>query len=111
MIWQVTTTAAALVASTASPRSVDAELTFAQHASIAITVAVEREQLAQARDSRGVVGQAQGILVERYQIGAEQAFTLRRRYSCHLSQKLRLVAEQVVSHRELPDLDRIGLSA
>ena len=42
-------------------------LGFAQQASIAITAAVEREQLLRAADARGIIGQAQGILMERYQ--------------------------------------------
>jgi hypothetical protein len=79
-------------------------LSFAQQVSVAITVAVEREQLVRARDSRAIVGQAQGILMERYQITAEQAFALLRRYSSHLNQKLRLVAERVVNERSLPEL-------
>ena len=77
-------------------------LGFAQQASIAIAIAVEREQLVRARDSRGVVGQAQGILMERYQITAEQAFAVLRRYSSHLNQKLRVIAERIVSERSLP---------
>lgn len=86
-----------------------AEVVFAGQAAIAIAVAVEREQLARARDSRGVVGQAQGILMERYALDAGQAFAVLRRYSSNLNQKLRLVAERVVSDRSLPDLDRIAL--
>ena len=89
--------------------SAASELAFAQQASLAITVAVEREQLLRARDSRGIVGQAQGILMERFEISADQAFAVLRRYSSHLNQKLRLVAEQVVRDRVLPGLDRIGL--
>jgi hypothetical protein len=84
------------------------ELGFAQQASIAIVVAVEREQLMRARDSRGIVGQAQGILMERYQLTADQAFAVLRRYSSHLNQKLRLIAERVISDRSLPDLDLVG---
>jgi GAF domain-containing protein len=87
------------------------ELTFAQQASYAIAVAVEREQLVRARDSRGIVGQAQGILMERYQTTGEQAFAVLRRYSSHVNQKLRLVAEQLVRDHNLPDLERIGLPA
>ena len=86
--------------------SVAVQRAFAQQASIAITVAVERAQLVQARDSRGLVGQAQGILMERYQFTAEQAFAVLRRYSSHLNQKLRVVAERVVADRSLPELDR-----
>src|SRR5918997_2456896 len=78
------------------------ELAFAQQASYAIAVAVEREQLVRARDSRGIVGQAQGILMERYQITADQAFAVLRRYSSHLNQKLRVIAERIVSERSLP---------
>jgi ANTAR domain/GAF domain len=78
-------------------------LEFAQQASIAIAVAVEREQLVRARDSRGIVGQAQGILMERYDITAEQAFAVLRRYSSHLNQKLRVIAERIVSDRSLPE--------
>lgn len=86
-----------------------AELGFAQQASIAIVVAVEREQLVRARDSRGIVGQAQGILMERYHLTADQAFAVLRRYSSNLNQKLRLIAERIVSDRGLPELDLIGL--
>jgi uncharacterized protein YigA (DUF484 family) len=85
--------------------------TFAQQASLAIAVAVEREQLERARDSRAIVGQAQGILMERYQTTADQAFAVLRRYSSHTNQKLRLVAEQLVADRTLPDLETIGLPA
>jgi ANTAR domain/GAF domain len=86
--------------------SLAAQQAFAQQASIAITMAVEREQLGQARDSRGIVGQAQGILMERYQVTADEAFAVLRRYSSHLNQRLRLVAERLVADRSLPGLDR-----
>jgi hypothetical protein len=87
-------------------QSVAAQQAFAQQASIAITVAVEREQLGQARDSRGVVGQAQGIVMERYQVTADEAFAVLRRCSSHLNQRLRLVAERLIADRNLPELDR-----
>jgi hypothetical protein len=84
-------------------------LAFAQQASIAITVAVEREQLLKAADSRGIVGQAQGILMERYQITSDQAFALIRRSSAALDQKLRWIAERIIAGRSLPDIDRYAL--
>ena len=83
-------------------------LAFAQHASIAITVAVEREQLLKAADCRGVVGQAQGILMERYHISADQAFTVIRRSSSALNQKLRLIAERIIGARSVTDIDVIA---
>jgi GAF domain-containing protein len=78
---------------------------FAQHASIAIAVAQERQQLIQAIESRGVVGQAQGILMQRYGVTSAQAFTVLRRYSSHLNVKLRVIAEGIIRDRQLPELD------
>ena len=78
---------------------------FAQHASIAVAVAAERQQLLQAIESRGVVGQAQGILMHRYGISNEQSMTILRRYSTHLEHKLRVVAEDVIRDQRLPELE------
>lgn len=83
-------------------------LEFAQQASIAITVAAEREQLVRAAESRGIVGQAQGILMERYHISADQAFAVIRRSSSALNQKLRLIAERIIGGR-LSDIDLIAV--
>jgi hypothetical protein len=84
-------------------------LEFAQQASIAITAAVEREQLLRAADSRGIIGQAQGILMERYRINADQAFAMIRHSSSALNQKLRLIAERIITGRSLPDVDFVAL--
>jgi hypothetical protein len=84
-------------------------LGFAQQAATAITVAVEREQLLRDADARGAVGQAQGILMERYQISADQAFSLIRRSSSGSNQKLRSIAERIVGSRSLPDIDLLAL--
>ncbi len=84
-------------------------LGFAQQASIAITAAVEREQLLRAADSRGIIGQAQGILMERYQISADQAFAMIKRSSSALNQKMRLIAERIIGGRSLPDVDLVAL--
>lgn len=78
---------------------------FAQQAAIAVAVAVERQQLLAAIESRGVVGQAQGILMEHYGIGDEQAMTIMRRYASHLKQRLREVAEVIIRDRDLPGVD------
>lgn len=75
---------------------------FGAHAAIALVTARERESLQQAMNARHLVGQAQGILMERYQIDAEQAFTVLRRYSSHLNRKLRQVAADIVAQRQLP---------
>jgi GAF domain-containing protein len=77
---------------------------FAVHASDALTHARERASLAEALDGRNLIGQAQGILMQRYQIDAEQAFSVLRRYSSHSNRKLRHIAEDVVQRR-LPPMD------
>jgi GAF domain-containing protein len=84
-------------------------LEFAQQASIAITAAVEREQLLRAADSRGIIGQAQGILMERYRISADQAFAMIRHSSSALREKVRLIAERIIGGRSVPDFDLVAL--
>ena len=49
---------------------------FATHAAVALADAQKIEQLERAVDSRDVIGQAKGILMERYKITADQAFRL-----------------------------------
>jgi len=55
-----------------------------------------------ALDSREVIGQAQGILMERERITADQAFDILRRASQHLNVKLREVAQGLVDTGERP---------
>lgn len=78
---------------------------FAAHASIAIAIAIERDQLLQAVAARGVVGQAEGLLMQQYGISADKAHTVLKRYATHLDQKLRQVATRFVEDRTLPELD------
>jgi hypothetical protein len=52
--------------------------------------------------SREVIGQAQGILMERERISADEAFDLLRRASQHLNLKLREVAQTLVETGEQP---------
>jgi len=89
--------------------SVAPGLSFADEASIAITTAVEREQLLKAADARGIIGQAQGILMERYHISADQAFIVIRRSASVFNQRLRSIAERIIGGRSLPDIDVIAL--
>jgi GAF domain-containing protein len=60
------------------------------------------ETLWDAIDSRHQVGLAQGILMERYQLSAVQAFAVLRRYSQEQNRKLRLLAEDIIEKRALP---------
>lgn len=76
---------------------------FGRHASIALASAREEDGLRQAIGARHLIGQAQGILMERYGLNTERAFAVLRRYSRHNNIKLRTVAERVISTGRLPD--------
>jgi GAF domain-containing protein len=76
---------------------------FVRHASIAIANVHNEEGLQVAIDARKMIGQAQGILMERFDIDAERAFEFLRRQSQAHNVKLRYVAEWVVDHRDSPD--------
>ncbi len=56
-----------------------------------------------ALGTRELIGQAQGILMERERITAEQAFDVLRRASQHLNIKLREVAARMVQTGERPE--------
>jgi GAF domain-containing protein len=67
--------------------------------------AVQRaEHLAAALDSRAVIDQAKGILMERFRMTADQAFQALARVSMDSNRKVREVAEQFVRTGELPGL-------
>jgi len=61
------------------------------------------ENLASALATREVIGQAQGILIERERISADAAFDILRRASQHLNHKLRDVAQDLVDTGEQPE--------
>jgi GAF domain-containing protein len=69
---------------------------FAAHAAIALGHAQEREGLSHALHSRKVIGQAIGILMERYQMNDDRAFAFLVRASSQTNTKLRDVAKEVV---------------
>jgi transcriptional regulator with GAF, ATPase, and Fis domain len=75
---------------------------LARHASIAVATARHEENLAQAVDARKLVGQAMGILMERYDLDSDRAFEVLRRYSQDGNVKLRDVAQQLIDTRMLP---------
>ena len=66
------------------------------------------ENLQAALATRAVIGQAQGILIERERITADQAFDILRRASQHLNIKLRDIAQTLVDTGESPDTGRRG---
>jgi hypothetical protein len=75
---------------------------FAHHASLALETVMERDNLNRAVAARHRVGVAQGILMTRRQLTAEQAFTLLRRESQNTHVKLRAIAQTVIQTGDLP---------
>jgi len=74
-----------------------------EDANRALAVEIERlENLHGALASRQVIGRAEGILMQRELISADQAFDLLRRASQNLNTKLREVAQYVVDTGDLP---------
>jgi GAF domain-containing protein len=78
------------------PKDVAIAQNFARHASIALSSAFTQEGLSIAIDARTFIGQAQGILMGRYGIGAEQAFEYLRRRSQQENVKLSDIAHEVI---------------
>ena len=73
----------------------------AAHAAVAVAGSQQVSQLTLALDTRDLIGQAKGILMERYKITAQQAFLLLSRASSELNIKLRDVAERLTVSGEM----------
>jgi hypothetical protein len=73
---------------------------FAHQSAVAISYAHEIRELNEAIRTRGMIGQAVGVLMERYKLNDQRAFAFLTRLSQHRNVKLRQVAEEIVSeHR------------
>ena len=75
---------------------------FAAQCSAALAAAIEQDGAKSALQSRDTIGQAKGILMERYRLTADQAFQLLRKVSQERNIKLRDLAEQVTTTGQLP---------
>ncbi|UFN46664.1 ANTAR domain-containing protein [Nocardioides okcheonensis] len=62
----------------------------------------EIKQLQQAVESRTVIGQAEGILMERLGLDSCLAFEYLRRVSSHTNRKVIDIATEIAETRELP---------
>jgi GAF domain-containing protein len=69
---------------------------FAHQAGQAVAYAQEVGNLAEAVRTRTSIGQAVGIVMERYGLNDERAFAFLQRLSSHRNVKLRLVAQEIV---------------
>ena len=75
---------------------------LARHAAVALASARKLENLWQAVDARKRIGQAQGMLMERFDLNSDQAFAVLLRYSQDNNIKLRAVADLLIETRSLP---------
>lgn len=76
-------------------------LLFAAHAAVAMSGAQKKENMHKAMTTRDVIGQAKGILMERFKITQDQAFLLLVQASQSSNRKLHQVAAELTSSGEL----------
>lgn len=70
---------------------------LATHAAVALAATRKELNLRVALESRDIIGQAKGILMERFRIGSQEAFQLLVAVSQHSHRKLRDVAEELAT--------------
>lgn len=73
---------------------------FRSQAATAIAYAHEITGLAEALQTRTTIGQAVGIVMERYRLNDQRAFAFLTRLSQHRNVKLRVVAEELVAEAD-----------
>jgi GAF domain-containing protein len=76
---------------------------FASHAGVALKGAMTEAGLEKAIESRDVIGQAKGILMERRGLTAADAFTTLVSLSQHNNVRIRDIAESITTTGEIPD--------
>ncbi|OBH18389.1 ANTAR domain-containing protein [Mycolicibacter terrae] len=79
--------------------AVEVGLTLATHAALAWHIVRRDEQFRSALATRDVIGQAKGMLMERFDVDAVQAFELLKRLSQNTNTPLAEVAQQVVGRQ------------
>ncbi|MGE2714017.1 GAF and ANTAR domain-containing protein [Mycolicibacterium litorale] len=72
---------------------------LAAHAAAALLAHREGDQLRSALSTRDRIGQAKGIIMERYKVDDVQAFEMMRRLSQDSNKKLTEIAQQVIDTR------------
>jgi transcriptional regulator with GAF, ATPase, and Fis domain len=81
-------------------------LLFASHAAVAMVGAQQQEHMNKAIRARDVIGQAKGILMERYKVTADQAFTLLAQVSQQTNTKLVDIARSLADTGHLRKIPR-----
>lgn len=77
---------------------------LAGHLSVLMAAERQIDQLGLALHNRNTIGQAQGVLMERYDMTADQAFDFLRRISSTTNTKVAVVAANIAQTRQVPDV-------
>jgi len=78
-------------------------LALAAHIATAVAASQQIHQLVKGLDTRTYIGQATGILMERFDLDGDAAFKVLARYSSTHNVKLRDVAAELIRTRALPN--------
>jgi len=95
-----------LISATAGAFDEEAEIlaaVFAAHAALALTGVKDTRELAAMAQTRDVIGQAKGILMERHHITADAAFAVLVRASQNSNRKLRDICEELAMTGDTSD--------
>ena len=79
-------------------------LALAAHMAVAIAASQDLAHVRGAMDARSTIGQALGILMERYYLTSEQAFSALQRVSSLQNRKVRTLADELIQTREITGL-------
>ena len=83
-------------------------LLFASHAAVAMAGAEQQQRLRSAMHTRDLIGQAKGILMERFKITGDRAFRVLVHASQTSNRKLSEIAQDLVDSGELPTTPAAG---
>jgi hypothetical protein len=73
---------------------------LATHAAVALIAENRQHQFESALASRDVIGQAKGIVMERFEIDAVRAFELLSRMSQNANTPVRVIAEEIIAYSD-----------
>lgn len=85
-----------------TPQSRNLGLIFAAHTSVAWNAARREDQFRRALSSRDIIGQAKGMIMERYGVDAVQAFEVLRKLSQDSNVPLIKIATDLVTSAQAP---------
>ena len=78
---------------------------FAHQAAVALSYSIEVKTLREAVQTRTRIGQAVGVVMERYKIPEQQAFAFLTRLSQNRNVKLRVIADELVAAAPQPNTE------